>query len=62
MEARVLYIFRLHRIVRARFYHVTQLLIGSLRIFDRNKNPNIRLPNYSKTHSPTVHTHEHQIS
>ena len=34
------------------FYHVSQLPIGSLRIFDRNQHSNIRLPNCSKMQSP----------
>ena len=31
------------------------ILSFEYRIFEQNPNPNIRLPNYLKTHSPTIH-------
>ena len=33
-----------------------QSAVFKYQIFDRNQNPNIRLPYYSKTHSPNEHT------
>ena len=40
-------------------WHNLQLAAYEYRIFDRNQNPNIWLPNYSKMHSPnrgvTIH-------
>ena len=52
----VQYIFRLHRIIRARFITWCNYKSAAFeyRIFYWNQNLNIRFPNYSKMHSPKL--------